>query len=89
MCNREILSRRIDCFFREPLRQSGADHQWGSTHTTPPPPSPLAKVVKHGERARVMVLMWLLHIVVHLYQCATKRCDQAQTSLYRGLWIKL
>ena len=49
MCNREISSRRVDCFFREALRPSGADRQGGRT----PPPPPLAKVAKYGKRARV------------------------------------
>ena len=45
MCNPEISSRRIDCFFREALRQSGADRQGGRTPSPPLPP--LAKVEKH------------------------------------------
>ena len=50
MCNREISSRRFDCFFfREALRPSGADR----LGVVPPPPPPLAKVAKHGKRARV------------------------------------
>ena len=32
MCIREIPSRRIDYFFREGLRQSGADRQGGRTN---------------------------------------------------------
>ena len=51
MCNREISSRRIDWFFREALRPSGADPQGGS-YQPPPPPPPLAKVAKYGKRVR-------------------------------------
>ena len=49
MCNRENSSRRIDCFFREALRQSGADHYVGSYQ-------PLLwrrwQLAKHGKRER-------------------------------------
>ena len=47
MCNREILSRRIDCFFREALRPSGADRQGGRS----PPDRP--RYEKCPDRARV------------------------------------
>ena len=51
MCNREISSRRIDCFFREALRLSGADCQGGGGRTPPPPDRPRYK--KCPDRARV------------------------------------
>ena len=35
MCNREISSRRIDWFFHEALRPSGADRQGGGSHQPP------------------------------------------------------
>ena len=58
MCIREIPSRRIDCFFREGLRQSGADRQGGRTN-----PPPLAKVAKYGPWARVKLIHCCGHCI--------------------------
>ena len=54
MCNREISSRRIDCFFpRSSTTIRGRSP--GGVVPTPPPP-PLAKVAKYGKRARVKIV---------------------------------
>ena len=51
MCNREISSRRIDCFFPPSSTTiRGRSPRGGRTN---PPPPPLAKVAKYGKRARV------------------------------------
>ena len=55
MCNREISSRRIDCFFREALWPSAADRQGGRTN-----PADRWRYEKCRDRSRVKVIFRVL-----------------------------